>query len=90
MIGYLCCSLAGHDKGKLYYILKEEADAFLVCDGDIRPLEKPKKKNKKHVQVIKVNLAEKPFEIKKVGEDNGNSGEKETVHENTDNSDEQA
>ena len=63
MIGYLCCSLAGHDKGKLYYILKEEADSFLVCDGDIRPLEKPKKKNKKHVQVIKVNLAEKPFEI---------------------------
>lgn len=36
-----------------------------------------------------VLIQEKPFEIKKVGEDNGNSGEKETVHENTDNSDEQ-
>ena len=63
MTGCFARSLAGHDKGKLYYILKEEADAFLVCDGDIRPLEKPKKKNKKHVQVINVNLAEKPFEI---------------------------
>lgn len=63
MIGFLCCSLAGHDKGKVYYILKEEADAVWVCDGDVRTLENPKKKNKKHVQVIKADLTEKPFGI---------------------------
>lgn len=63
MIGYLCCSLAGHDKGKIYYILKEEPESLIVCDGDIRPLEKPKRKNKKHVQVIKVDLTKEPFEI---------------------------
>ena len=37
-----------------------------------------------------VLIQEKPFEIKKVGEDNGNSGEEKTVHENVDNGNEQA
>ena len=37
-----------------------------------------------------VLIQEKPFEIKKVGENNGNSGEEKTVHENVDNGNEQA
>ena len=53
MRGFLAYSLAGRDKGKVYIIIKEEADYIWVTDGDIRPLEKPKKKNKKHIQIIK-------------------------------------
>ena len=57
MTGLLAYSLAGHDKGKIYFIIKEERDYFLLVDGDTRPLENPKKKNKKHVQIVKRNIS---------------------------------
>ena len=51
-IGMLARSKAGHDKGHVYVIYNiEEAYVYLV-DGDIRTIEKPKKKKKKHVQLI--------------------------------------
>lgn len=58
MTGLLAYSLAGHDKGKVYFIIKEEKDNFWLVDGDMRPLENPKRKNKKHVQIIKRNISE--------------------------------
>jgi ribosomal protein L14E/L6E/L27E len=52
MIGKLAISKSGHDKGNLYVIIKEGlADVYLV-DGRIKTIEKPKRKNKKHIQVI--------------------------------------
>ena len=57
MTGLLAYSLAGHDKGKIYFIVKEERDYFWLVDGEVRPLENPKKKNKKHVQIIKRNIS---------------------------------
>lgn len=57
MTSLLAYSLAGHDKGKLYFIIKEEKDYFWLVDGEVRPLENPKKKNKKHVQIIKRNIS---------------------------------
>ena len=45
--GMLAKSKAGHDTGKIYVI----AYVYLV-DGKIRTLDKPKKKKKKHVQII--------------------------------------
>lgn len=46
-------SLSGHDKDQIYLILeKEERTAYLV-NGRTHKLEKPKKKNKKHYQIIK-------------------------------------
>lgn len=53
MTGYLAYSIAGHDKGKLYFIMREEQDFVYVSDGLIRPVEKLKRKNKKHIQIIK-------------------------------------
>ena len=51
-VGMLARSKAGHDKGHVYVILNvDEAYVYLV-DGMIRTMEKPKKKKKKHVQVI--------------------------------------
>ncbi len=58
MTGLLAYSLAGHDKGKIYLIIKEEKDCCLLADGDVRPLENPKRKNKKHLQIIKRNVSE--------------------------------
>lgn len=53
MRGQLAISRFGHDKGRIYVILKEEADSVFLADGRLKSLEKPKKKNKKHIQVIK-------------------------------------
>lgn len=53
MIGMFAFSLAGHDKGKLYFIWKEEEEYVYLTDGDIRPVEYPKKKRKKHIQIVK-------------------------------------
>lgn len=53
MTGMLAASKAGHDKGTVYVIIKEEAEYIYLVDGKIRTLAKPKKKNKKHIQIIK-------------------------------------
>ena len=53
--GMLAVSMAGHDRGKVYVVWSETEDTVLLTDGDLRPLAKPKKKNKKHIQIIKKN-----------------------------------
>lgn len=51
-IGMLAKSKAGHDKGHIYVILKEDNAYVYLVDGAIRRMENPKKKKKKHVQII--------------------------------------
>lgn len=46
-------SLSGHDKNQYYLVLEKEAEFFLLVNGTNRTLDKPKKKNEKHVQIIK-------------------------------------
>lgn len=46
-------SLSGHDKNQYYFVLEKEADFLMLVNGANRSLEKPKKKNEKHVQIIK-------------------------------------
>ncbi|MCR4685792.1 MAG: KOW domain-containing RNA-binding protein [Lachnospiraceae bacterium] len=53
MVGYLAKSLAGHDKGNIYIIIEETETDVLVADGKHKTLGHPKRKNKKHIQVIK-------------------------------------
>lgn len=50
--GMLASSTAGHDKDRLYVIIRAEAEYVWLVDGILRPLEKPKKKNIRHIQVI--------------------------------------
>ena len=47
--GMFARSLAGHDKGKLYVIVRVEEPYVYLADGKIRPLERPKKLM--HVQI---------------------------------------
>ena len=49
----LAVSLCGHDRGKLYMVVKEERDCYYLADGVCRTLEHPKKKNRKHLQMIR-------------------------------------
>jgi ribosomal protein L14E/L6E/L27E len=52
MIGELATSKAGHDKDRLYMIVGEEEEWVYLCDGRLRGVEHPKKKKKKHIQII--------------------------------------
>ncbi len=52
MIGKFATSKAGHDQSKMYVIVAEEGDFVYVCDGKYKTVSKPKKKRKKHIQII--------------------------------------
>ncbi len=45
-------SKAGHDRGRVYVIVREEGDFFYLADGAARSVSAPKKKNRKHIQII--------------------------------------
>lgn len=62
MVGCLAVSKAGHDKDEIYLILKEEKDFVYLADGIGKTTLTPKKKNKKHIQIIKNGLQEIPVE----------------------------
>jgi ribosomal protein L14E/L6E/L27E len=53
MVGYLAYSLAGHDKGDIFLIINEDRDYVYVADGKFRLVDRPKRKNRKHIQIIK-------------------------------------
>ena len=50
--GYVVISKAGRDKGYFMAVvgIDEEKDFVIVADGKERPLERPKRKNPKHLQ----------------------------------------
>lgn len=50
--GSLARSLAGRDKGCVYVILEENSEYVILADGRYKTVNKPKCKNKKHVQPI--------------------------------------
>ena len=52
MLGEFATSKAGHDKDRLYLIVGEEGECVYLCDGRLRGVEHPKKKKKKHIQII--------------------------------------
>ena len=47
--GSVVVSKAGRDKGYLLAVVGNEKDFGLVADGKERPLERPKRKNPKHL-----------------------------------------
>lgn len=48
--GNVVISKAGRDKGYFMAVVGEENEMLLVADGKERPLQRPKKKNPKHLQ----------------------------------------
>ena len=51
-IGMLAKSKAGHDKGHIYVINRVDETYVYLVDGNVRALNNPKKKKRKHVQII--------------------------------------
>lgn len=68
MTGMFAISKAGHDKDRMYLIIKEEGDFLYLADGKIRKMENPKKKKKKHLQLVKTGIDEKLAEKLKKGQ----------------------
>ena len=54
----LALSTAGHDRGTLYLVLREDGGSVLLADGKLRKLARPKKKNRKHVIFLPEGLTE--------------------------------
>jgi len=58
MIGKFATSKAGHDKMQLYVITDMECDFVYLSDGRLKPIDKPKKKRIKHIQIINTTVEE--------------------------------
>ena len=56
--GRVVISLAGRDKGKLLAVMQEEKNRVLICDGKERPVDRPKSKNIRHVEITQISLSE--------------------------------
>ena len=54
IVGMLASSKAGHDEDSVYVIIREDGEYIYVADGKSRTVERPKRKNKKHIQLIKM------------------------------------
>ncbi len=48
--GRIVKAMAGRDKGKFFFVLKTEGNFAYIADGKSRKIQKPKKKNCKHLQ----------------------------------------
>ena len=70
-IGQIIKSKAGRDKGRVFLIHEVLDEQFvLVCDGDLRKLNNPKKKKVKHLVIYNTVLTE--FAEKLQGKENLN------------------
>ena len=45
-------STAGRDQGELFYVIGEDGLFLLLANGKDRPLDRPKRKKRKHVQKV--------------------------------------
>lgn len=65
MEGYIVRSVAGRDRGKFMVVVGYEGDYPLVCDGKERPLERPKRKNPKHLKFTNTHFEKAQYTTNK-------------------------
>ena len=65
MVGRIVCSKAGRDKGYFMVVVESEENYVLVCHGKERPLERPKRKNIKHLQFTNTVLGNESYKTNK-------------------------
>ena len=51
-------SMTGRDKGRLFVVAEVRGEYVFLVDGKLRKTQSPKKKNKKHVRLIRLNPEE--------------------------------
>ena len=59
--GRIVQSLAGHDAGVFYVVVAEEKGRVLLADGGRYGLERPKRKNPKHIRKTNTRLEASSF-----------------------------
>jgi len=63
-IGQIVKSKAGRDKGRIFIVCNvADEQNVLVCDGDLRKLDSPKKKKIKHLMIYNTVLTEFAFKL---------------------------
>ncbi len=55
--GQIVRSLAGHDAGRLYWVVDSEGEFLFLADGKHRRFARPKRKRKSHVELIGASAA---------------------------------
>ena len=63
--GDIVVSITGHDRGEHYLVIDCDKDFIYVANGRLKTLDKPKKKNKKHVS--RLGKSEEFIDIKNSG-----------------------
>lgn len=56
MEGMVVCSKAGRDKGRFYLVIQLEGNSVWLADGKLHRLERPKRKNEKHLALTRTVL----------------------------------
>jgi ribosomal protein L14E/L6E/L27E len=59
--GDLVVCTAGREKNKIMCVLSYDDKSVYLCDGKERPLEKPKRKNLKHIAKTDKKLSQNDF-----------------------------
>ncbi len=65
MVGRIVSSKAGRDKGYFMVVVEAKDDFLYVADGKERPLERPKRKNEKHLSFTNTVLEKDSFKTNK-------------------------
>lgn len=55
-VGMVVCATAGKEKDSFYTVTKLDGNAVYLADGKHRTLEKPKRKNVKHIRATETVL----------------------------------
>ena len=63
--GTVICSKKGRDKGYFLAVISSDGVHALVCDGKERPIERPKRKNLKHISPTDFVLSEEQLRTNK-------------------------
>ena len=64
--GDIVVSITGHDRGEHYLVIDCDKDFIYVANGRLKTLDKPKKKNKKHVS--RLGKSDEFIDIKNSGD----------------------
>lgn len=66
-VGDMAVSLKGHDSERLYVVVSEiNEDFVLVADGKYRHVDDPKLKRRKHLSFVKRTEAKSDYEIRQI------------------------
>lgn len=63
--GSIVAALAGRDKGSFFAVLEVNSKEVVIANGKSRPIERPKRKNLRHISVTNQTLEEASMDTNK-------------------------